>query len=107
MEVPLIQEVWAGNLEKEMSKISQIILNYSYLSMVIIYFNFNQDTEFPGTVAKPIGKFKDSADFTYQSIRCNVDLLNIIQLGITFSDSNGNLPQGTCTWQFNFKFSIE
>ncbi|KAE8721714.1 putative CCR4-associated factor 1-like protein 7 [Hibiscus syriacus] len=37
----------------------------------------------------------------------NVDLTKLIQLGLTFSDANGNLPTcGTgkhCVWQFNFK----
>ena len=35
--------------------------------------------------------------------RCNVDLLKIIQLGLTFLDSRGNMPQGVTTWQFNFR----
>ena len=38
--------------------------------------------------------------------RCNVDMLKLIQLGLTFTDAEGNLP--TCNgelsvWQFNFK----
>lgn len=36
-------------------------------------------------------------------MRCNVDLLKLIQLGVTLSDEDGNLPD-KCTWQFNFKF---
>lgn len=36
-----------------------------------------------------------------------MDLLKIIQLGLTFSDDKGNLPPGTCTWQFNFKFNLK
>jgi CCR4-NOT transcription complex subunit 7/8 len=42
----------------------------------------------------------------YQTLRCNVDLLKIIQLGITLADENGNLPNDICTWQFNFKFNL-
>jgi CCR4-NOT transcription complex subunit 7/8 len=42
----------------------------------------------------------------YQTLRCNVDLLKIIQLGITLADENGNLPNEICTWQFNFKFNL-
>eukprot|EP01133_Synstelium_polycarpum_P010321 gene10321-12033_t len=34
------------------------------------------------------------------------NLLKIIQLGLTFSDSEGNLATHTCTWQFNFKFNL-
>merc|ERR1719411_2367471 len=61
------------------------------------------DTEFPGVVARPIGEFKSSSDYQYQLLRCNVDLLKIIQLGVTFMDDKGNLPDGITTWQFNFK----
>ena len=43
--------------------------------------------------------------------RCNVDMLKLIQLGLTFTDSNGNLPfigGHYCIWQFNFReFSLK
>lgn len=64
-----------------------------------------KDTEFPGIVARPIGTFKGSSDYHYQTLRCNVDLLKLIQLGITLSDEHGNYPPGVSTWQFNFRFS--
>lgn len=64
-----------------------------------------QDTEFPGIVARPMGTFKNKADYHYQTLRCNVDMLKIIQLGITLADEEGNMPE-VCTWQFNFKFSL-
>ena len=38
--------------------------------------------------------------------RCNVDMLKIIQLGLTLTDARGNLPMiGNfyCLWQFNFR----
>lgn len=38
--------------------------------------------------------------------RCNVDLLKLIQLGLTFTDADGNLPcidGELCVWQFNFR----
>lgn len=65
-----------------------------------------QDTEFPGVVARPVGSFASHTDFHYQTLRCNVDLLKIIQLGLTFSDAAGNLPDGCPSWQFNFKFNL-
>ncbi len=58
-------------------------------------------------MARPIGTFKGSSDYHYQTLRCNVDLLKLIQLGITLCDENGNLPPDVCTWQFNFRFSIK
>jgi CCR4-NOT transcription complex subunit 7/8 len=36
-----------------------------------------------------------------------VDLLRLIQLGITFSDESGELAEECPTWQFNFRFSLE
>lgn len=85
---------------------------------------FFQDTEFPGIVARPMGAFTSKADYHYQTLRCNVDLLKIIQLGITLSAEDGSLPPThptdenghpiatnglpvPCTWQFNFRFSLE
>ena len=40
-----------------------------------------QDTEFPGIVVKPVGDFKMQGDYQYQTLRCNVDVLKLIQLG--------------------------
>ncbi|CAO3667465.1 unnamed protein product [Rhizopus stolonifer] len=75
-----IKEVWAENLEEEMAYLRDLVEDYPYLAM---------DTEFPGV-----------------TLRCNVDLLKIIQLGVTFANQYGNLPGNICTWQFNFKFSL-
>ncbi|KAG2236792.1 ribonuclease H-like domain-containing protein [Thamnidium elegans] len=96
-EAKYIKEVWAENLEEEMAYLRDLVEEYPYLAM---------DTEFPGVVARPIGTFKTSSDYHYQTLRCNVDLLKIIQLGVTFADQYGNLPSNICTWQFNFKFNL-
>uniref|UniRef100_G1DG48 poly(A)-specific ribonuclease n=1 Tax=Capra hircus TaxID=9925 RepID=G1DG48_CAPHI len=92
-----ICEVWACNLDEEMKKIRQVIRKYNYVAM---------DPEFPGVVARPIGEFRSNADYQYQLLRCNVDLLKIIQLGLTFMNEQGEYPPGTSTWQFNFKFNL-
>lgn len=92
-----IHDVWNDNLEEEMSRIRDVVLKYPYIAM---------DTEFPGVVARPVGTFKSNTDYHYQTLRCNVDLLKIIQLGLTFSDAEGNLAPGCSTWQFNFKFDL-
>eukprot|EP01087_Luapelamoeba_hula_P001374 TRINITY_DN1110_c2_g1_i1.p1 TRINITY_DN1110_c2_g1~~TRINITY_DN1110_c2_g1_i1.p1 ORF type:complete len:269 (+),score=36.44 TRINITY_DN1110_c2_g1_i1:159-965(+) len=94
----IIREVWADNLEEEMSVIRDIVEKYPCIAM---------DTEFPGVVARPIGNFKSTTEYHYQTLRCNVDLLKIIQVGLTFSDDEGRLAPGVCTWQFNFKFSLK
>jgi hypothetical protein len=41
-----------------------------------------------------------------QTLRCNVDMLKLIQLGLSFTDGNGNWVNGCTCWQFNFKFSL-
>jgi len=95
-ESPIV-EVWANNLTEEFAKISEIIEEYNYVAM---------DTEFPGVVARPIGEFRTKSDYQYQLLRCNVDMLKVIQLGFTFLNKNGETPPGTSTWQFNFKFNL-
>lgn len=93
-----IREVWNDNLEEEFALIREIVDQYNYVAM---------DTEFPGVVLRPVGNFKNINDFNYQTLKDNVDMLKLIQLGLTFSDENGNLPTcGTdsfCIWQFNFR----
>jgi CCR4-NOT transcription complex subunit 7/8 len=92
-----IREVWASNMEEEFKQICHTVQKFPFVAM---------DTEFPGVVARPIGDFKSTADYQYQLLRCNVDLLKIIQLGLTFLDEKGNMPAGITTWQFNFKFNL-
>ena len=37
-----------------------------------------------------------------------MNLLKVIQLGLTFTDLEGNVPEdGQCVWQFNFKFNLK
>ncbi|KAJ0257119.1 CCR4-associated factor 1 2 [Hirschfeldia incana] len=100
-----IRNVWNENLEHEMSLISQAINYFPYVAM---------DTEFPGTVCKKVTldpnppPRRDEYSTCYVSLKTNVNMLNMIQLGLTLSDDQGNLPNyGTnnkqCVWQFNFK----
>ena len=93
-----IVDVWQENLYQEMANIRMLIKKYQYVSM---------DTEFPGVVAKPIGIFRTSTSFAYQQLRCNVNLLNLIQLGISISDEFGNRPEKTHIWQFNLFFDLQ
>lgn len=89
-----IRDVWASNLEEEMANIRDIIEDFPYVAM---------DTEFPGVVARPMGDCS-AAEMTYQTLRINVDMLKIIQLGLSFTDGEGNWAEGCTCWQFNFKF---
>ncbi|KAH9622672.1 hypothetical protein KSS87_011388 [Heliosperma pusillum] len=98
-----IREVWSYNLEEEFALIREIVDDYPYVAM---------DSEFPGVVTRPVGNFKNITDYNYKTLKDNVDMLKLIQLGLTFSDEKGNLPTcGTekfCIWQFNFReFDVE
>ncbi|ORD96953.1 CNOT8 [Hepatospora eriocheir] len=97
-EREFIKNVWMDNLEAEIDTIRHLAKTYSFIAM---------DTEFPGVVAKPIGNLNKDTTYAYQQLRCNVDILNLIQLGISLSDANGNKPNGVHTWQFNLKFSLQ
>ena len=90
-----IVDVWESNFFEELEKIKDLIAEYNYVSM---------DTEFPGIVNVPRSR---SHDYEYQLVKINVDELKLIQLGITLFNSRGQTPQGTCTWQFNFKFDVD
>ena len=95
-ELHEIREVWAHNLQEEFKTICSLITKFPFVGM---------DTEFPGIVAKPM-VYNNVEEYKYQLVKCNVDLLKLIQLGITLFDASGNLPKGVCTWQFNFKFNL-
>ena len=92
-----IRDVWASTLDQEMEIIRELLVDYPYVAM---------DTEFPGVVARPITD-SYSPNYHYQTLRCNVDLLKIIQLGVSFCNADGQFPPGCNCWQFNFKFNLK
>jgi len=81
-----------------MAKIREVITTHKYIAM---------DTEFPGIVVRPLDAYQGTREKNYKTLRANVDLLKIIQLGLTFCDENGNLAPGCPCWQFNFDFNVE
>jgi CCR4-NOT transcription complex subunit 7/8 len=94
---PHIVDVWASNLAAEMDRICALADAYNHVAL---------DTEFPGVVVRPVGAAQ-AVDIQYQTLRCNVDLLRIIQLGISLSNADGEGPSEVACWQFNFEFSLE
>ncbi|RSL63700.1 hypothetical protein CEP51_010984 [Fusarium floridanum] len=115
-----IREVWKHNLHEEMAVLRELVDKYPYIAM---------DTEFPGVVARPMGGFRGKSDYHYQCLRTNVDMLKVIQIGLTFFNEDGETPPARpstndsdfglaarraasnapfpCSWQFNFKFSLK
>ncbi|KAG8881075.1 hypothetical protein FRB97_000194 [Tulasnella sp. 331] len=93
-----VRDVWSTNLDQEMATLRETVEHYPYIAV---------DTEFPGIVARPIGAFKNHNEFQYQTMRCNVELLRVIQIGLTLCDADGNFAPEPCTWQFNFKFDLD
>ncbi|XP_049407725.1 probable CCR4-associated factor 1 homolog 9 [Solanum stenotomum] len=97
----LIREVWADNLKKTFEEISDSIDKFPYISM---------DTEYPGRIYNsPVPFSQQSPAEKYNVLKLNVDELKLIQVGITLSDANGNLPELVIkgerfrvVWQFNF-----
>lgn len=96
-EVLRVREVWSDNLEAEFAFLRDVVEHFPYVAM---------DTEFPGVVARPVGNFKSGKEYQYRALKMNVDMLKLIQLGLTFTDEKGQLPSWNgerCVWQFNFK----
>ncbi|GMH41084.1 hypothetical protein BSKO_08994 [Bryopsis sp. KO-2023] len=96
-EILRVRDVWDDNLEEEMTLLRTVVDEYPYVAM---------DTEFPGVVVRPVGTFKKNTEYQYQTLKCNVDMLKLIQLGLTFTNAEGGLPTiggELCVWQFNFR----
>ncbi|KAH7647978.1 hypothetical protein FG379_000761 [Cryptosporidium bovis] len=92
----VIFEVWQNNIKDAFDKISEIVDEYSFVAI---------DTEFPGVVVRPTSNFHE---YYYQTVRFNVDLLKVIQIGLSFRNKYGKAPINTySTFQFNFKFDME
>ena len=94
-----VVEVWASNLHEQLAVIMDVLEVYPYVAI---------DTEFPGIIVRPVMSLRSSYDYHYNTLKSNVDLLKLIQLGISFFDENGRPPENSpSTWQFNFHFSLQ
>jgi len=88
-----VVDVWAHNLEEEFEKMIKVLEQgqCQYIAM---------DTEFPGIVINNPGSKR------YDELKCNVNAMRLIQLGLTFSNVNGDCTSDVGCWQFNFDFDV-
>ncbi|XP_017410599.1 probable CCR4-associated factor 1 homolog 11 [Vigna angularis] len=91
------RSVWASNLETEFELIRSVISSYPLISM---------DTEFPGVIFHSNSDMREP-QYNYAVMKANVECLHLIQLGLTLSDCDGNLPSFQSSdrfiWEFNFR----
>eukprot|EP01084_Bolivina_argentea_P060053 109711_1 len=92
-----IINIWSSNLNKAMTRIEDIIEKYPYIAV---------DTEFPGVVARPVDSFRHWLGYGYRLVSDNVNMLKLIQLGLTFYNEKGETPLPYSTYQFNFQFNL-
>lgn len=95
----IIRQIWSHNIQSEFELIGDLIDDFPFISM---------DTEFPGVVFRPsTHPHRRSPSDHYKTLKSNVDSLNLIQVGLTLSDSDGNLPDlgsgSRFIWEFNFR----
>jgi CCR4-NOT transcription complex subunit 7/8 len=95
-----VRQVWAHNFNSEANLIESLLPKFPYVMV---------DTEFPGTVYRPAGPaYKLEPAERYRLLRCNVDALHPVQLGLTLFDAGCVLSSGhdgamRYVWQFNFR----
>lgn len=91
--------MWYDNFEEQLPIITELLEKYPFIAM---------DTEFPGVIIEDSQEmYRNAEQRDYIKVKLNVDMLNVIQIGITLMDENGKTPEPVCTWQFNFNFDID
>lgn len=99
--IPIIKEVWSSNLEHEFQALRTFINDKTSKVFIAIH------QEIPGIVARPVGTFKSSSDYHFQTLRANSDLLNLIQLSLCVIKISKNETISTpVIWQFNFLYDL-
>lgn len=99
---PTIRDVFEDNFEEEFGMIMHLADKYKVIGM---------DTEFPGVVYRlnenDLESMSSVNEMEYRTIKINTDKLKVIQVGISFANEDGYLPEKVTTWQFNFKFDLD
>lgn len=99
-QVPIIKDVWNFNLEYEFNNLRTFIDDKTSKVFISIH------QEIPGIVARPLGTFKLSADYHFQCLRSNSDILNLIQLSLCAVKMQDDKISNLVIWQFNFAYDL-
>lgn len=99
-QVPIIKDVWNFNLEYEFNNLRNFIDDKTSKVFISIH------QEIPGIVARPLGTFKLSADYHFQCLRSNLDILNLIQLSLCAVKMQDDKISNLVIWQFNFAYDL-
>lgn len=79
-----LRTMTAANLDSEMGLIGEMMVQYPYVTI---------DVEFAGVVHHPpYTGSRPTPDEIYAAVKSNVDEVPAVQIGITLSDAEGNLP---------------
>lgn len=82
------------------------------MPVFVLFFNFIFSSFGPPPcglakqVAKPVEYYSSQREYQYMKLKHNVDILELIQLGLALCDERGDLPivEGKYSvWQFNFR----
>ena len=84
-----VRQVWEGNLVEEVDGIVGALDSSAYAAI---------DTEFLGFV-RQMPRSASSSEL-YEDVRCNMDSMKIVQLGMSFFDSYERRRR---TWEINFR----
>lgn len=94
-DVRKVREVWAWNYAEELEVLLAALSSCGHGALVAL------DTEFPGFLREH--PFIAARNEQYQALRCSVDLLQPIQLGLALADVDGQIHG---IWNFNFRFNM-
>ncbi|KAH7420983.1 hypothetical protein KP509_13G034600 [Ceratopteris richardii] len=94
-----IPELWGHNAVAEFNLIAKLKHKFSTVAI---------DSEFPGSFRfdSLCSEEHSEEESTYRALKANVDMMKLIQVGITLIDNRGQLPMidgAYCIWQFNLR----
>lgn len=89
---PSVVNVYSYNFEEHMYSLKENLVHYTCISL---------DTEFPGFIYDQ----SNSSGTAYERTKLNVDIMQLIQVGISLSTPSGD--RCSTVYQFNLKWNID